>query len=124
MLLGWLLSALWESLVVFYTSAWALSAATDRSGVLLGLWSSGTLAYCLVATIVSLLPPLSLTPLWQRVLLFQITRGNPLSREAKAPAIALRVCERSCDIFGPAAASDGQQHGSQCSCATFCSIML
>ena len=74
MLLGWLLSALWESLVVFYTSAWALSAATDRSGVLLGMWSSGTLAYCLVATIVSLLPPLSLTPLWQRVLLFQMTR--------------------------------------------------
>jgi hypothetical protein len=52
-LLGWLLSALWESIVVFYTSVWTLQAAVDSSGILLGMWSAGTLAYTLIATIVS-----------------------------------------------------------------------
>jgi len=53
-LLGWLLSALWESIVVFYTSVWTLQAAVDSSGILLGMWSAGTLAYTLIATIVRL----------------------------------------------------------------------
>lgn len=52
-LLGWLVSALWQSVVVFYISAWALSLHVDASGILVGMWASGTLAYTLVATIVS-----------------------------------------------------------------------
>ena len=54
-LLGWLAAALWESAVVFYVSAWTLQAAVDRSGVLVGMWGAGTLAYTLIATIVG--PP-------------------------------------------------------------------
>lgn len=49
---GWLTSAVWESAVVFYVSVWTLQSAVDRTGVLLGMWSAGTLAYTLVATTV------------------------------------------------------------------------
>lgn len=52
MLLAWLASAVWQSAAIFYVSAWAVSPATDRSGILLGMWASGTLAYTLVVTTV------------------------------------------------------------------------
>ena len=45
----WLLSALWQSLVCFYTPMWALApGAVDRHGGALGLWDVGTLGYTLV----------------------------------------------------------------------------
>ncbi len=45
----WLLSALWQSLVCCYTPMWALApGAVDRHGGALGLWDVGTLGYTLV----------------------------------------------------------------------------
>ena len=38
--------------LVFNVSVWTMQAAVDRSGILVGMWGAGTLAYTLIATIV------------------------------------------------------------------------
>lgn len=62
--------------MVFYVSVWTLQAAVDSSGVLLGMWSAGTLAYTLIATIVRL-SMARLCPCWKVVLPVRQEVSNP-----------------------------------------------
>ena len=50
----WLLAALWNSVVCFYLPVLALTpAAVSRSGLMIDIWATGTLAYTLIVVAVS-----------------------------------------------------------------------